>query len=42
MLIDKMDQSKTMCPTIWSQLTTKMLKEQEKRLITGLIGSVHV
>ena len=40
MLIDKMDQSKTVCPTIWSQLPTKMFNEQEKRLITGLIGSM--
>ncbi len=40
MLIDKMDQSKTLCPTIWSQLPTKMFKEPEKRLITGLIGSM--
>ncbi len=36
-VVDKMDQSKTMCPTI-RRLPTKMFKEQEKRLITGLIG----
>ncbi len=29
MLIDKMDQSKTVCPTIWSQLPTMMFKEPE-------------
>ena len=40
MLIDKMDQSKTVCPTIWSQLATKTFQAQEKRLIAGLIGSM--
>ena len=40
MLIDKMDQSKTVCPTVWSQLATKLFQDQEKRLITGLIGSM--
>ena len=30
MLIDNMDQSKTVCPTIWSQLATKLFQEQEK------------
>ena len=40
MLIDKMDQKKTVCPSIWSQLATALFKDQEKRLITGLIGSM--
>ena len=40
MLIDKMDQKKTVCPTIWSQLATKLFQDQDKRLITGLIGSM--
>ena len=40
MLIDKMDQQKTVCPTIWSQLGTKMFQDKEKRLVTGLIGSM--
>ena len=40
MLIDKMDQKKTICPTIWSQLATKLFQDHEKRLITGLIGSM--
>lgn len=40
MLIDKMDQKKTVCPTIWSQLATKLFQNQEKRLITGLIGTM--
>ena len=40
MLIDKMDQNKTICPTIWSQLSTRLFQEHEKRLITGLIGSM--
>ena len=40
MLIDKMDQQKTVCPTIWSQLATKMFQDKEKRLVTGLVGSM--
>ena len=40
MLIDKMDQKKTVCPTIWSQLATKLFQDQEKGLIAGLIGSM--
>ena len=40
MLIDKMDQQKTVCPTIWSQLATRMFQDQDKRLVTGLIGSM--
>ena len=40
LLIDKMDQNKTICPTIWSQLATKLFQDHEKRLITGLIGSM--
>ena len=40
MLIDKMDQAKTVCPAIWSQLATKLFQDQEKRLVTGLIGSM--
>ena len=40
MLIDKMDQLKTICPSIWSQLATRMFKEHDKRLVTGLIGSM--
>ena len=40
MLIDKMDQQKTVCPAIWSQLATKMFQDKEKRLVTGLVGSM--
>ena len=40
MLIDKMDQQKTVCPTIWSQLATKMFQDKEKRLVAGLVGSM--
>ena len=40
MLIDKMDQRKTMVPSVWSQLRTPLFKEVDKRLITGLIGSM--
>ena len=40
MLIDKMDQQKTVCPTIWSQLATKMFADKEKRLVAGLVGSM--
>eukprot|EP00974_Lingulodinium_polyedra_P085785 8306349-Lingulodinium_polyedra.AAC.1 len=35
-----MYQSKTVRPTIWNQLATKVFQEQEKRLITGLNGSM--
>ena len=31
LLIDKMDQAKTVCPAIWSQLATKIFLEKEKR-----------
>ena len=37
-LIDKMDQRKTVVPSIWSQLRTPLFKELDKRLISGLIG----
>ena len=40
MLIDAMDQNKTICPAIWSRLSTRLFQEHEKRLITGLIGSL--
>ena len=40
MLINEMDQKKTVCPTIWSQLATASLKDPETRLITDLIGSM--
>ena len=40
MLIDKMDQRKTVVPFVWSQLRTPLFKEVDKRLITGLIGSM--
>ena len=40
MLIDKMDQNKTICPTIWSQLATRLWQDRDKRLVTGLIGSM--
>ena len=38
-LIDKMDQAKTVVPSIWTQLSTKLFKDKDKRLIAGLIGS---
>ena len=41
MLIDKMDQTKSVLPTVWSQLSTPMFKDLEKRVITGLIGSMY-
>ena len=41
MLIDKMDQTKSVLPTVWSQLCTPMFKDLEKRLIVGLIGSMY-
>ena len=39
-LIDKMDQRKTVVPTVWSQLATPLFKDVDKRLVTGLIGSM--
>jgi hypothetical protein len=40
MLIDKMDQRKTVVPCVWSQLATPLFKEVDKRLVTGLNGSM--
>ena len=40
MLIDKMDQRKTVVPSVWSQLRTPLFKEVDKRLVTGLIGAM--
>lgn len=40
MKIDKMDQKKAVTPTIWSQLSTALFKDLDKRLVTGLIGSM--
>ena len=40
MLIDKMDQRKTVVPSVWSQLRTPLFKEVDKRLVAGLIGSM--
>ena len=39
-LIDKMDQRKTVVPSIWSQLGTPLFKEVDRRLVTGLIGTM--
>ena len=39
-LIDKMDQRKTVVPSIWSQLRTPLFKEVDKRLVAGLIGAM--
>ena len=39
-LIDKMDQRKTVVPSIWSQIRTPLFKEVDKRLVTGLIGTM--
>ena len=40
MLIDKMDQRKTVVPSVWSQLATPLFKEVDRRLVTGLNGSM--
>ena len=40
MLIDKMDQKKTVCPTVWSQLATPLFKDLDRRMIAGLNGSM--
>ena len=37
MLIDKMDQRKTVVPSVWSRLGTPLFKEVDRRLVTGLI-----
>ena len=40
MLIDKMNQNTTVCPSIWSQLSTPFFKDLDRRLICGLNGSM--
>ena len=40
MLIDKIDQQTTVCPATWFQLSTMLFQDQDKRLATGLIGSM--
>ncbi len=40
MKIDKMDQKKAVTPTVWSQLATPLFKDLDRRLVTGLIGSM--
>ena len=40
MLIDNMDQRKTVVPCVWSQLATPLFKEVGRRLMTGLNGSM--
>ena len=40
MLIDKMDQRNTVVPCVWSQLATSLFKEVDRRLVTGLNGSM--
>lgn len=40
MIIDKMDQKKTVVPTIWSQLPTPLFKDPERRVIAGMLGSM--
>ena len=42
MLISQMDQATTVCPSKWNPLATRLFQDQEKRLITGLIGPIHV
>ena len=39
MKIDKMDNSKLACATVWSQLATPLFKDQH-RLVTGIVGSM--
>ena len=39
MKIDKMENSKLACATVWSQLATPLFKDQH-RLVTGLVGSM--
>jgi len=40
MVIDKMDQTKTIVPTVWSQLPTTLFKDPDRRIIAGVIGSM--
>lgn len=40
MVIDKMDQKKTIVPTVWSQLPTPLFKDPDRRIIAGVIGSM--
>lgn len=40
MIIDKMDQKKTVVPTVWSQLPTPLFKDPDRRIIAGVIGSM--
>ena len=40
MLTDKMHQRNTVVPCVWSQLATPLLKEVDRRLVTGLSGSM--
>ena len=40
MLTDNMDQRKTVVPCVWSQLATPLFKEVDRRLVTGLNGSM--
>ena len=40
MLIDKTDQRKTAAPCVWSQLAKPLFKEVDRRLVTGLNGSM--
>ena len=39
-LVDKMDQRKSVVPSVWSQLSTPLFKDVDRRLVTGLIGSM--
>ena len=40
MISDKMDQKKTVVPTVWSQLPTPLFKDPDRRIIAGVIGSM--
>ncbi len=40
MKIDKMDNTKAVCPTVYSQLSAPFFKDLSLRLVTGIIGSM--
>ena len=40
MLVDKMDQRKTVVPSVWSQLWAPLFKEVDRHWVIGLIGSM--
>ena len=40
MKIDEMDNTKAVCPIVWSQMAVPLFKDQHVRLVTGIVGSM--